>query len=147
MLIFAILPWIVNTNDTMGVRIFACAFASIMFVLMIICTLEELQYYYIDGNYIVVKSALRTIMKLDGSNVHISTETLPTYFSRGVPTTYKKWICIYDNSLRYDASAKFYHGCDNSKKMKRIQIIYTEKNRKIIRQWIRDCRQRSKDSK
>ena len=146
MFAFLIAPLIIGTDDSIIVKIFGSLFMAIMCVISTICAVHQMQYFYIDDNHIVVKSAFGTIMKLDALNIHISIESLPTYFHGGYATN-KKWICIYDNSLRYDASSKFLSGCSNNKKVKRIQIIYSEKNIKIIRQCIRDSRKRLKDSK
>ena len=92
---------------------------------------------YIDGNYIIVKSAFGTIIKLDALNVHISIETLPTYYG-WIVSVEKKWICIYDNSLRNNSSCKFQSGCSNGKKIKRIQIVYNDDNKKLIEQLVKD---------
>ena len=146
MLAFSIAPLIIKTDDGIIVKIFWGLFMAIMSVISMIGAVYQMQYFYIDDNYIVLKSAFGTIMKLDALNIHISIESLPTYFHGGY-ASHKKWICIYDNSLRYDTSSKFLSGCSNNKKVKRIQIIYSEKNIKIIRQCIRDSRKRLKDSK
>lgn len=146
MLAFSIAPLIIKTDDGIIVKIFWGLFMAIMSVISMIGAVYQMQYFYIYDNYIVLKSAFGTIMKLDALNIHISIESLPTYFHGGY-ASHKKWICIYDNSLRYDTSSKFLSGCSNNKKVKRIQIIYSEKNIKIIRQCIRDSRKRLKDSK
>lgn len=107
----------------------------IMSVIFMISSIQNMQYYYIDGNYIVVKSAFGTIMKLDAFNIQVSIETLPTYFS-WIGSVEKKWICIYDKSLQNDNSLRFKSGCSNNKKLKRIQIIYNDMNKKAIELWI-----------
>ena len=134
MFVFSIAPLIIKTNEDMIVKASWSLIMLIMSMIFMISSIQYMQYYYIDGNYIVVKSAFGTIMKLNASNIQISIETLPTYFS-WIVSIDKKWICIYDKSLQNEYLFKFQSGCSNNKKLKRIQIIYNEKNIKAIERW------------
>ena len=134
MFVFSVAPLIIKTNEDMIVKASWSLIMLIMSMIFMISSIQYMQYYYIDGNYIVVKSAFETIMKLDVFNIQVSIETLPTYFSWTVSIE-KKWICIYDKSLQNDYSSRFQSGCSNNKKLKRIQIIYNDINKKAIKQW------------
>ena len=137
MFFFSIAPLIIKTNDDMIVKASWSLIMLIMGVIFMIASIQYMQYCYIDGNYIIVKSAFGTIIKLDALNVHISIETLPTYYG-WIVSVEKKWICIYDNSLRNNSSCKFQSGCSNGKKIKRIQIVYNDDNKKLIEQLVKD---------
>lgn len=135
MFIFSLAPFIIKTNDEMIAKAAWSFIMLLMGVIFMIASIQHMQYCYIDGNYIVLRSAFGTIMKLEALNVHISIETLPTYYSL-VISGEEKWICLYDSSLLNVSSFKFQSGCSNNKKLKRIQIIYTDDNKKLIEQWL-----------
>ena len=134
MFVFSIAPLIIKADEDIIAKTSWSLIMAIMGVIFIIASIQYMQYYYVDGNYIVVKAAFGTIMKLDALNIQISIETLPTYFS-WIVSIDKKWICIYDKILQNENLFKFQSGCSNNKKLKRIQIIYNEKNIKAIEQW------------
>lgn len=46
-----------------------------------------------------------------------------------------KWICIYDKN-NFNFRSKFRYGYSNRKNKKRIQIVYSEENFKIIEKYI-----------
>lgn len=81
MFVFSIAPLIIKADEDIIAKTSWSLIMAIMGVIFIIASIQYMQYYYVDGNYIVVKSAFGTIMKLDASNIQISIETLPTYFS------------------------------------------------------------------
>jgi hypothetical protein len=97
------------------------AFGSILYM----------QYFEIKDGQISVKSLFGLIIKLNLNDCSASIEILPTYFS-WVMSINKKWICIYST----DEYIKFQSGCSNSKKHRRIQIFYSEKNYEKIKKYI-----------
>ena len=134
-LVFSICPFIIKTNDDIVTKIIWSLIMLLFGVIFIIASIQYMQCYYIDGNDVVVKSAFGIIMKLNALNVEVCVESLPTY-SSWVLSVDKKWICIYDKSLTNLGLSKFKSGCSNNKRFKRIQIIYTDENKKTIEQWI-----------
>ena len=97
---------------------------------------QYMQYFYIECDHIIVKSALGTIVELNLYDSVARTETLPTYFS-WVFTIDKKWICFYDKSIASSSHNRFNSGCANRKNAKRVQIIDNKENRKAIEQFIK----------
>lgn len=132
-----IVPWIVETDESVLIKVLCCVFFLFLLILCIIYTFDHLQYYYFEGNNIIVKSALGTIMSLDASNVYVRFENLPTYTNRITRYPLRKWICIYDNSLKNTEYSKFTEGFSNNKKIKRIQIKCNRENRTAIMEWIK----------
>ncbi len=90
-----------------------------------------MQYYVIENGQIIVKSIFGTIISLEISNCLLMLQNLPTFSGWG-GVTYKLWLCIY---LKNDNIPLFKDGCNNRKKYKRIQIIYSEKNSAILSQY------------
>lgn len=91
---------------------------------------------FFEDNYLIVRSVFGVIVKLRIEDSIAYVETLPTYFS-WVASIDERWICVYDKSIVNNALYRFQSGCTNKKKYKRIQIVYTEENRKTIEQFIR----------
>ena len=137
---FAIGPWIIETNDSVLTKVLCSIFFFFLLTICIIYTIDHLQYYYFEGNNIIVKSALGTIMSLDASNVYVRFENLPTYTNRITHNPLRKWICIYDNSLKDTEHSKFTQGFSNNKKIKRIQIKCNRENRTAIMEWIKGAK-------
>ena len=108
---------------------------AVFCLICIMASIHYLQYFYVEGDHIVVKSAFGIIKKLNVNNVRVDVESLPTYYSGGV-YVYKKWICIYDKDSLNEGLSKFKSGCSNNKRFNRIQIIYNKEYRKTINQWI-----------
>ena len=108
---------------------------AVLCLIFIMASIHHLQYFYVEGDNIVVKSAFGTIKKLSVNNVRVDVESLPTYSSWSLSVD-KKWICIYDKNSLNEGLSKFKSGCSNNKRFNRIQIIYSKENKKIINQWI-----------
>ena len=150
-LVFSSLPLFVETTDSIESKIFFFSFMLCFAILQALATIHHMQYYVLEGDYIVVKTLFRTIVSLNVQNIYLEIETLPTFFSGGTCTSHKKWICLYDKDAVYYASGvalfankfRFKSGCSNSRKKKRLQIIYTDENMKAIEEFII----KSKDTK
>ena len=133
--IFSIAPLFIETNDVIIVKFFWSFTMAVLGMIFIIISIQYMQYFYIEGDHIVVKSAFGTIMKMNVNNVMVNVESLPTYYS-WVLSVDKKWICIYDKDSLNEGLSKFKSGCSNHKRYNRIQIIYSKENKKTIDQWI-----------
>lgn len=127
---FAAGPFFFQTNEGALFKIIWCSSMSLFGVILLLGAIQYMQYYYFEGDDIVVRSLFGIVVKLNIHRVNTYIECLPTYSYSGI---HEKWICIYDESIQ-GRSPRFKSGCSNSKKHKRIQIILTEKNLSIIKQ-------------
>lgn len=93
----------------------------------------SLQYFYIEDNILYIKTDFRVVCKLDLSNCKAFIQTLPSNNSKS--NVERKWICIYDNE-NLDYFSKYKVGPEMRKGKKRVQIIFTEENLKIIEKYI-----------
>ena len=113
-------------------------------VITLIMALRNMQYFYFADGYLTVKWAFGEIVRLEVSNTVARIEKLTTYSSRPRKAYLSKetvsvddtWICIYDKSIKNRPECMFRGGCTNSKKAKRIQIVYTEKNKELVERYI-----------
>ena len=131
LLMFALGPIVIKTDDKLYIKII---WSSVMFafsIFSIIYALILMQYYVIEDGKIIVKSVFGPIVSLELSNCFLQIQNLLTD-GRSVKR-YKLWLCIY---LKGNSSPIFTKGNCNSKKHKRIQIIYSEKNSAILSQYI-----------
>ena len=133
--ICSIAPLFIETNDVIIVKVFWSFTMAVLCLICIMASIHNLQYFYVEGDHIVVKSAFGTIMKMNFNNVMVNVESLPTYYSWSLSVD-KKWICIYDKNSLNEGLSKFKSGCSNNKRYNRIQIIYSKENKKTIDQWI-----------
>ena len=133
MFLFALGPIFIYTNEELYIKIIWSAVMFSFFVIAIIGAMHSMQYYEIKNDEIIVKSILGTIVKLRIPDCYLIIQNLPT-FSSSTAIVYKQWICIY---LKNNQRTLFKKGCNNSKKHKRIQIIYTEKNAELLSQYIK----------
>ena len=124
-------PLFIWTNDALFVKILWSASMTLLGIVFTTGAIQYMQYYCFEGNNIVVKSLFGTIVKLNIEKAQIHIETLPTYFS-WIASIDEKWICIYDESISVNVLNRFKSGCSNGRKHKRIQIIFTEANMRLI---------------
>ena len=136
MLLLSIVPWILETDEGFAIRAAWSITMLILGAILIIGAIQYMQYFYFEGDYLIVRSAFGIIVKLRNEDSIAYVETLPTYFS-WVASIDERWICVYDKSIANDLFCRFRSGCTNKKKYKRIQIVYSEENRKAIEQFIR----------
>ncbi len=108
----------------------------VMSAIMALGAVYYMQSYYFDNGFLVVKSIFGILVKMRIEDVCAYVETLPTYFS-WVSVSNVKWICIYDKDAPRNIYTKFENGCSNSKKKKRIQIVYTKQNEENLRPYIK----------
>lgn len=135
--IFSAVPLFIKTNEETAPKIIWSAVMLFLSITFILASIQYMQYYCFEDDYLIVKSAFGTIMKLNIPDIQAVEELLPTYFSSFF-TIEIRWICIYDKSISDNFLSKFKSGCSNNKKIKRIQIIYTDENAEIIKQFISD---------
>lgn len=131
MFIFSLGPLFIKTDDEKVIGIIWSIIMLTFGIFFVISALYSLQYFYIDNDYIIVKSCFGIIEKINIKHAIISVENLPTYFS-WIITTNKKWICIYGNSDLSNQS-KFKTGCSNKKNQDKVQIIYSDENMQMIK--------------
>lgn len=136
MLLFSIGPWVVETGEGVAIRVVWSVAMLIFGVISFIGAIQNMQYFYFEDDCLIVRSVFGEIKRLRIGDSVAYVETLPTYFS-WVASTNERWICVYDKSIVNNALYTFRSGCSNKKKYKRIQIVYTEENRKMIEQFIR----------
>jgi len=81
-------------------------------------------------NHIVLKNVFYEMIKIKKSEItDIENHLLPTYQS-WVSTLNEKYICIYSESCEI----RFTKGGSNNRKLKRIQVVFSEKNYSIIKE-------------
>ena len=131
MFVLSLIPVFIQLNDGEVVKVIWSALMFLTGTCFLLGAIDHMQYYYFDNGYIVVKSLLGIVAKLDIEKTRVSIEILPTYYS-WVTTVNEKWICIYDESIANNVLNKFKTGCSNSKKHRRIQIICNQKNKQKL---------------
>ena len=136
MLLFSIAPLVVKTGEAVAIQVVWSVAMLIFGVISFIGAIQSMQYFYFEDDYLIVRSAFGEITRLRIEDSVAYVETLPTYFS-WVASTDERWICVYDKSMVNNALYRFRSGCSNKKNSKRIQIVDTEENRKMIEQFIR----------
>ena len=135
LLVFSLGALVIETGEGWTIKILFGGSMLTFSIIMTLAGLYELQYFYIENNVLYVKSVFGIITKLDLNNAKAYVEFLPTYFSRASCIMEMKWICIYDkNNLNF--RSRFRYGYSNRKNKKRIQIVYSEENFKIIEKYI-----------
>ena len=127
----SLLPLLFKTDEQFAQIVWSVLMLALG-VAFSVAAIRSMQYYYFEDNYLIVRSLFGTIVKLDVKEVWVCIETLPTY-SSWVGTIQKEWICIYDNST----TDRFKAGCTNRKKHNRAQIVLTEKNKRIVEQYLK----------
>lgn len=134
MLLFSLLPLFIETGETIVIKIIWSIIMLVFCLIFIICAMHNLQYFYIEDDVIIVRSVFGVLTKINIIDVQAYIEILPTYFS-WITTREKKWICLYAQN-DFDRLSKFKTGCSNKKAHNRIQIIYSEENKKILEKYI-----------
>lgn len=135
-IVFSIVPIFINTNEEIIWKIIWSSAMIFMSGAFIIGSIIDLQWFVIEGEYIIVKTVFGTFNKLLIENLTASLETLDTYHSwvLSIPV---KWICIYDDKDTIKFQKRFRSGCSNKRNQKRIQIVFTEKNYELIKKYIK----------
>lgn len=136
MLIFSLGPLFIRTNDS---NIFRMIFSISMFLFCTVaCTtgIHYMQFFYFEDGYLIVKSAFGVINKLDINKSVAYIEVLPTYSSWFISID-EEWICIYDKSISNNIRHKFKSGCANKKKHQKVQIVYSDENKRMVEQFIK----------
>ncbi len=131
-LIFSLVPIFFKTNLELYILLIWSLSIVACSISFFISALISMQYYEIKDGRITIKSIFGTINSLELSNCFLTIQKLPTFFSRS-SSTYKLWLCVY---LKNSNTPFFTKGCNNKKKFKRIQIIYTENNSSILSQYL-----------
>ena len=135
MLIFSMGPMFIWTNDATVIKIVWSISMFIFCIIFCLCGMHYMQHFYFDDGYLVVKSVFGTIVKLDIGESIAYIETLPTY-SSWVASFDEKWICVYDKNIADNVLCRFKSGCANKRNYKRVQIICSEQNKKLIEQYV-----------
>lgn len=134
--VFSIAPAFIGEKEDV---LFKVIWSASMFVIGVFCAIgaiHNMQYFYFESDYIIIKSLFGEIVKLNIKTVQAYIERLPTY-SSWVTSINEEWICIYDEKISDCCLHKFKSGCSNKKKHKRVQIFFTENNKKIIEHYIK----------
>ncbi len=132
LLILSLIPVIIKTNEELYIILIYSLSIFALSVFSFISAFIYMQYYEIKDGRITIKSIFGTIISLELSNCFLTIQKLPTFFSRS-SAIHKLWLCVY---LKNSNTPFFTTGCNNKKKFKRIQIIYTENNSAILSQYL-----------
>ncbi len=133
--LFSLVPVLITSNDTVVIKLVWSLSMLVVSVIMLLGAMHNMQHYDFEQGHIVVRSIFGIMVRIKTEDACAYIETLPTYQS-WTGTVSMQWICIYDRSMPRNIFTKFQHGCSNSRKKKRIQIIYSEQNKSQIQQYI-----------